>query len=83
MNTTTIDPNDAARAWTRRCDGVAAITAILVEGDVALDGSVEEAFDVEGLADEVLTTQGAGYLYRYVLGVEDDEFWAAVARHAR
>ena len=79
----TIDPNDAARAWTRRRDAVAAITAALAEGDITLDGPVEEAYDVEGLADEVLATQGAGHLYRYVLAVEGDEFWAIVARHAR
>ena len=82
MNTT-IDPNDPRRAWTSRRDAVAAITATLAEGDITLDGAVEEAYDVEGLADEVLTTQGAGHLYRYVLAVEGDEFWAAAARHAR
>ena len=50
----TIDPNDAARAWTRRRDAA-----------------------VDGVRD------GAGHLYRYVLAVEDEAFWAIVARHAR
>ena len=83
MNTTTIDPNDAARAWTSRRDAVAAITAILAGADITIDGPVEEVYDVDAIANEVLTTQGAGYLYRFVLAVEDDEFWAAVARHIR
>ena len=78
-----IDPNDAARAWTSRRDAVAALAAMLAEADTTLGGPVEEAYDLEGLADEVLTTVGAGYLYRYVLAVESDEFWAAAARHAR
>lgn len=82
MNTT-IDPNDPRRAWTSRRDAVAAITATLVEGDITLDGPVEETYDVDAIADEVLTTQGAGHLYRYVLAVEDEAFWAAAARHAR
>lgn len=79
----TIDPNDAARAWTSRRDAVAAISAMIAEGDITLDRAVEEAYDVEGLADEVLATQGAGRLYRYVLAVEDEAFWTAAARHAR
>ena len=83
MNTTTIDPNDAARAWTSRRDAVAAITAILAGADITIDGPVEEVYDVDAIANEVLTTQGAGYLYRFVLAVEDDEFWAAVVRHIR
>lgn len=86
MNTTTtIDPNDARRAWTSRRDAVAALEAMIAEADTTLAGRpVTDAYDVEGLADEVLTTQGAGHLYRFVLAVEDDEdFWAAVARHAR
>ena len=82
MNTT-IDPNDPRRAWTSRRDAVAAISAMIAEGDITLDRAVEEAYDVEGLADEVLNTVGAGYLYRYVLGVDAEEFWAAVARHIR
>lgn len=83
MNTT-IDPNDARRAWTSRNDAVAAISAMLAEADTVLDGRpVTDAYDVEGIADEVLVTQGAGYLYRFVLAVDDEDFWAAVARHLR
>lgn len=84
MNTTTIDPNDPRRAWTSRSDAVAAISAILAEADPALDGPVEETYDVDAIADETLETQGAGHLYRFVLAdLEDDEFWAAVERHVR
>lgn len=82
MNTT-IDPNDPRRAWTSRRDAVAALAAMLAEADITLDGPVEEIYNVEGLADEVLTTQGAGHLYRFVLAVDDEDFWAAVARHIR
>jgi len=84
MNTN-VNPNDAARAWTSRRDAVAALEAMIAEADITLDGRpVTDAYDVEGIADEVLTTRGAGYLYRFVLAdLEDDEFWAAVARHIR
>ena len=82
MNTN-VNPNDAARAWTSRNDAVAALAAILAEADGGLDGPVEETYDVDAIADETLVTQGAGYLYRFVIGVDDDEFWAIVARHIR
>lgn len=79
-----VSPNDAARAWTSRNDAVAALAAILAEADGGLGGPVEETYDVEGIADEALDTQGAGYLYRFVLAdLEDDDFWAIVARHIR
>ena len=41
------------------------------------------AFDIDAIADEVLTTTGEGGYYRYVLAVDEDTYWAAVARHAR
>ena len=83
MNTN-VSPNDAARAWTSRNDAVAALAAILAEADGGLGGPVEETYDVDAIADEVLTSQGAGYLYRFVLAdLEDEDFWAIVARHAR
>lgn len=83
MNTN-VNPNDAARAWTSRNDAVAALAAILAEADGGLDGRpVTDAYDVDAIADEALVTQGAGYLYRFVIGVDDDEFWAIVARHIR
>ena len=79
----TVNPNDAVRAWTSRNDAVTAIAAIIAEADGGLDGPVEEAYDLEGIADEALVTQGGGYLYRFVVGVDDDAFWAIVARHIR
>ena len=83
MNTT-IDPNDAARAWTSRRDAVAALEAMIAEADTTLAGRpVVDAYDVDAIADEVLTTQGAGHLYRFVLAVEDEDFWAAMAHSSR
>ena len=38
--------------------------------------------DIDGIADEVLTTVGQGTTYRYMVD-EDADFWDAVARHAR
>lgn len=70
--------------WATRNDAVEALTALLAEADYTIEGPVADAYDVDAIADEVLTTTGRGTTYRYTLAnVDDDEFWAAVARHAR
>ena len=70
--------------WTTRNDAVEALEAMLAQADYTLEGDVTDAYDVDAIADEVLTTTGHGAGYRYVLAdIEDDAFWAAVARHAR
>lgn len=70
--------------WTTRNDAVEALTALLAEADYTIEGPVADAYDVDAIADEVLTTTGHGTTYRYVLAdLEDDEFWAIVARHIR
>lgn len=40
-----------------------------------------DQYDVEAIADDVLTTQGEGADYRYLVGVDEDAFWASVSRH--
>lgn len=71
--------------WTTRNDAVEALEAMLAQADITLAGRpVTDAYDVDAIADEVLTTTGRGTTYRFVLAdLEDDEFWDAVARHAR
>ena len=70
--------------WTTRNDAVEALEAMLAQADTTLAGPVTDAYDVEAIADEVLTTTGRGTTYRFVFAdLEDDEFWDAVARHAR
>ena len=71
--------------WTTRNDAVEALEAMLAQADTTLAGRpVVDAYDVEAIADEVLTTAGHGTTYRFVLAdLEDEEFWAAVARHLR
>lgn len=71
--------------WTTRNDAVEALEAMLAQADTTLDGRpVTDAYDVDAIADEVLTTTGHGTTYRFVLAdLEDDEFWAIVARHIR
>ncbi|MDO4243820.1 MAG: hypothetical protein Q4C85_08715 [Actinomyces sp.] len=39
-------------------------------------------YDVEAIADEVLEAVGQGVNYGYTVAVSEDEYWAAVARHA-
>ncbi|VEG28073.1 hypothetical protein [Actinomyces howellii] len=39
-------------------------------------------YDVDAIAADVLGTIGEGTTYRYVVSVDEDEFWAAVIRHA-
>lgn len=70
--------------WTTRNDAVEALTALLAEADYTIEGPVADAYDIQGIADEVLTTTGHGTTYRYTLAdVDDEAFWDIVARHAR
>ena len=52
------------------------IVAAIESGDAAAD-----EFDIEAIAEAVLTTEGDGTHYRWVLG-EDVDFWAVVAANA-
>ena len=66
-----------------RNDAVQAIKNLIAEADIPLDGrDPADAYDLDAIADEVLTTSGAGCQYRYVLEDEGDGLWAAMARHA-
>ena len=71
--------------WTTRNDAVEALEAMLAQADTTLAGRpVTDAYDVEAIADEVLTTTGRGTGYRYVLAdIDADAFWTIVIRHAR
>lgn len=70
--------------WATRNDAVEALTALLAEADYTIEGPVADAYDIEAIADEVLTTTGHGAGYRYTLAdIDADEFWDIVARHAR
>jgi hypothetical protein len=49
-------------------------------------GPVDDAFDVEGIADETITmfvTEGGGVFYCQDSDIDDDQFWGIVERHAR
>ena len=66
-----------------RNDAVQAIKNLIAEADITLDvRDPADAYDLDAIADEVLTTSGAGCQYRYVLEDEGDGLWAAMARHA-
>lgn len=54
--------------------------AIHYEITIALGEYVDE-FDVDAIADQVLTTTGEGSNYRYILN-EDVDFWAVVEDNA-
>ena len=70
--------------WTTRNDAVDYLAYVIACADSTLEGDVTDAYDVDAIADEVLTTAGRGTAYRYVLAdIEDDAFWTIVARHAR
>lgn len=61
---------------TTRADAIDEITYILSEGDIT-----GGQYDIEAIADEVITTTGEGTTLRYLID-EDADFWAAVAAHA-
>ena len=49
---------------------------------VEVIGKYADEHMIDAIADEVLTTTGAGTQYRYVMAVDADEFWEIVHRHA-
>lgn len=67
-------------------DAERALASILAEADITLgDRPVAEAYDLEALADEVIivTIDGLARPPKYSLLEDEEEFWAAVERHAR
>lgn len=44
-------------------------------------GEFADEYDIDAIADEVLTTTGEGVDYRYTVD-EDADFWAIVEKHA-
>lgn len=77
---TQVNPNDATVAYTSRTDAVMAIRDIIAYGS---DGAVTDSeYDVEAIADEALGRQGEGYMTRFFIALEGDEFWETVMRHA-
>ena len=71
--------------WTTRNDAVEALEAMLAQADTTLAGRpVTDAYDVDAIADEVLTATGHGTTYRYVLAdIEADAFGTIGAPPAR
>lgn len=64
-------------------DAEQALSAILAEADITLgDRAVADAYDLDGLGDEVIIG-GPASPNRYALLEDKDAFWAAVERHAR
>jgi hypothetical protein len=73
---THVNPYDASVAHTSRNDAVRAIEDIIVEAG----GDVDD-YDIEAIADAVLGRQGQGYMTRFFIAAEGDEFWAAVTQN--
>lgn len=44
-------------------------------------GEFADEYDIDAIADEVLTTTGEGVDYRYVIN-DDADFWGIVEKHA-
>lgn len=61
---------------TTRTDAIDEITCILSEAD-----TTGGQYDIDAIADEVITTTGEGTGLRYLID-ENKDFWAAVAAHA-
>jgi len=69
---THVDPYDASVAHTSRNDAVNVIREAV--GDL-------NDYNIEAIADEVLDSQGEGYMVRYFIAADDDEFWDSVLRN--
>lgn len=67
-----------------RNDAVDYLADMIACADSTLEGDVTDAYDIEGIADAVLTTTGHGTTYRFVLAdIDDEDFWTIVINHAR
>ena len=73
---THVDPYDASVANTSRNDAVNVIRDIIREAGGDLND-----YNIEAIADEVLASQGKGYMIRYFIAADDDEFWDSVLRN--
>ena len=74
--TTHVDPYDASIAHTSRNDAVNVIRDIIREA-----GGDLSDYNIEAIADEVLESQGNGYMIRYFIAADVDEFWDSVLRN--
>lgn len=50
---------------------------------IAALGTEADSHDIDAIADEVLTTTGEGVDYRYILAVDEADFWEIVEKHAK
>lgn len=66
-----------------RNDAVDCLADIITCADSTLVGDVTDAYDIDAIADEVLTTTGHGTTYRFALAdIDDEDFWTIVTNHA-
>ena len=73
---THVNPYDASVAHTSRNDAVNAIRDIIREAGGHLND-----YNIEAIADEVLASQGRGYMIRFFIAADDAEFWDSVLRN--
>lgn len=73
---THVDPYNAIVANTSRNDAVNVIRDIIREAGGDLND-----YNIEAIADEVLASQGEGYMLCYFIAVDDSDFWDAVVRN--
>jgi hypothetical protein len=62
--------------FTTRNEAIDSIIETIEAGDATRD-----EFDIDAIADDVITTTGEGVDYRFHV-TDDDAFWASVERHA-
>ena len=73
---THVNPYDASVAHTSRNDALNAIRDIIREAGGHLND-----YNIEAIADEVLASQGKGYMIRFFIAADDAEFWDSVLRN--
>lgn len=73
---THVNPYDASVAHTSRNDAVNAILDTIREAGGDLND-----YNIEGIADEVIFSQGEGHMIRYFIAADDEEFWDSVLRN--
>lgn len=72
--------------YTTRYEAIEREIRAALEPSADITGPIDEAFDIDAIADETITQvvlEGGGVFYCQDSDIDDDEFWEIVERHSR
>lgn len=72
--------------YTTRNEAIEREIRAVLEPSADITGPIDEAFDVDAIADETITmfvTEGGGVFYCQDSDIDGDQFWEIVEKHTR